>query len=264
MLLEFPAFLLIGAVAGFLAGLLGIGGGLIIVPALAALLMAETPLAMQVAVATSLASILFTGSASVHAHHRHGAVSWPLVLRLSPGLVVGSVGGAMLATILSGRVLMGIFGLFCIVVGARMLLKRRKPSAVQPSGTVGMIGAGGGIGAISALVGIGGGTLTVPYLVRQGISIHVAVATSAACGLPIAAAGLAGFIVAGWQRSDLPELTLGFVWWPALLGLCLTSIVAAPWGARVAHRAPRERLQGIFGVFLSILGVYLAGRALLD
>jgi uncharacterized membrane protein YfcA len=252
-----------GALAGFLAGLLGIGGGLVIVPAMLILLASRVPeYAMHVAVGTSLASIVFTGLASVRAHHGRGAVAWPVMLRLTPGLLLGSLLAAAIAAALSSQTLTAVFGVFCLIVAVQMARGRREtPGEVAIPGTPELLGAGTVIGTLSALVGIGGGSLTVPYLTWRGIGIHRAVGTSAASGLPIALAGAAGFIATGWAVSDLPAPRLGFVYLPALLALVVTSVPFAPLGARAAHALPTDLLRRVFAGFLALMGSNLLWRA---
>jgi uncharacterized membrane protein YfcA len=257
---ELAAHLAIGALSGLLAGLFGIGGGVIIVPALV-LLFTETGIAphwiAHLAVGTSLAAIVGTGAASALAHHRRRAVRWDLVARLAPGMVLGAGGGALLASGLPQVWMTRAFALFLGLVGLRMLFPRRRVEGRVLPGPLGIALAGSGIGALSALVGIGGGTLTVPFLNDRGIGIREAVGTSAACGLPIALAGTLGFILVGWGRADLPSAATGFVYWPAVAAILLTSIPTAPLGARLAHRLPVESLRRAFGILLLIVALRL-------
>lgn len=258
MPVEWIAFAVTGAVAGFLAGLLGIGGGLIIVPALAFMMAGQAPHhAMHMAVATSLASILATGASSVIAHHRRGAVQWRSVGLLAPGLLAGSLIAAWIAAQLSSPALRWLFVAFCLYMAWRLLRPQRKlRAAPRAIGGAELGGVGIFIGLVSALVGIGGGSLVVPYLHWRGRSIHISVATSAACGLPIAAAGTLGYVHSGWSL-DLPAPHLGFVYLPALLGIAAASVVFAPLGAAAAHRLPTEHLKRVFGLFLAIVAVLL-------
>ena len=263
ILFEWGTYLTIGAAAGFLAGLLGIGGGLVIVPALAAMLGAQSPqYAMHMAVATSLSSILATGTSSVLAHHRRGGVDWSAALRLAPALVVGSLTAAWLAAHLDGTTLRWCFAGFCLYAGWRLV--RRAPMAAPSTDRhlpgAELAAAGAGIGLVSALVGIGGGTLAVPYLHWRGRGMRQAIGTAAACGLPIAAAGAAGYMLSGWTIGELPGPRLGFVYLPALLGISAASVVLAPLGAAAAHRLPVGWLRRVFGVFLLVMAVVLATR----
>lgn len=260
MLIEAAPYLLLGAFVGLLAGLLGVGGGLIIVPVLSGLFIAQGihgDIVMHLALGTSLASILATSISSVYSHHRKGAVLWPAAFRLTPGILLGAWSGGMAAGALSSELLRPIFASFELVVALYMLLGSRPhthqshPSATNYSisGTV--------IGFISSIVGIGGGTMTVPWLVWHGRRIHQAIATSAAVGFPIALAGALSYLVAGWQHVALPAQSLGFIYLPALLGIILSSMLFAPLGAALAHRLDVGRLRKLFAFLLLGLSAYL-------
>lgn len=253
-----PLYLALGAVAGILAGLLGIGGGLIIVPSLV-LIFATQNIAdnqlMHVALATSLASIVMTSLSSIYAHHRHQAVDWPAVKQLTPGILMGSYLGGWLATILSSNTLQAVFALFEIVVGMYMLTGLKPAQHSNPFSTGKNLFSGSVIGSISAIVGIGGGTLTVPVLLWQGKTIHKAIATSAACGLPIALAGSVSYLVNGWS-TNIPN-ALAYIHLPALFGIIISSIILAPIGARLAHSLPVSQLKKIFALLLLIMGLGL-------
>jgi uncharacterized membrane protein YfcA len=258
--LELAAYLGTGLLAGVMAGLMGIGGGIVVVPALI-WIFAETGFAadwiVHLAVGTSLATLIGTGSASTYSHHRRGAVRWDLVRILVPWLVIGAWIGSAIAGLLDATWLRRIFGLFLVYVGWGMLVKRAQGVARRLSGGLGIRLAGTGIGSLSALVGIGGGTLIVPFLVRSGFGMRGAVATSAACGPPIALAGVLGFILAGWEREGLPLGSTGFVYWPAVATILLASVPAAPFGARLAHSLPLPTLRRIFGVLVLLVAVKL-------
>ncbi|MGQ0587025.1 MAG: sulfite exporter TauE/SafE family protein, partial [Gammaproteobacteria bacterium] len=218
-----------GVAAGLLAGLFGVGGGLIMVPALALVLSWQgigPAVVMQVAVATSLAVISATSVSSMLAHHRRQGVLWPVFLRFAPGLALGAVAGAFVAHALPGAVLQRIVGVGAILVALHMFLDGKKgdaslspPAASEAGKSLAspflLVSAGGFIGLLSALIGIGGGSLTVPFLSWRGVPIQQAVGTSAACGVPIAWAGAAGFVVAGWAVAGLPPFSLGYVALPA-------------------------------------------------
>ncbi len=252
------AYLGLGLLAGFVAGLLGVGGGLIIVPALIWLFDAQgvTPaIQPHLALGTSLASIMFTSLSSVRAHHRHGAVDWSTLRRIAPGIVFGTLAGAWLASLVPARPLKIFFVAFLFFAALQMALNfKLKPSRDLP-GRLGMSCAGGLIGAISSWVGIGGGTLSVPFQAWCNVSLHHAIGTSAAIGFPIAAAGAAGYVLGGWQHSGLPPGSLGFLSLPALGGIALGSILTAPWGARTAHALPVAKLRRIFALLLLILAI---------
>jgi len=253
------AYISLGALAGLSAGLLGIGGGLIIVPALLAIWQqggVDSPWLMQMAIATSLASIVFTSISSVRAHHRRGAVLWPRVRQLAPGILLGAGLGAMQASWLPGQWLKVGFGVFELLVAAQMAFQwRPKSHRSLPSG-LGMGVAGVVIGWVSALMGIGGGTLTVPFLSGCNVAMQKAVATSAACGLPIAVAGSFTYVLMGWNVEGLPA-ALGFVHLPALLGVVVTSVLFAPLGARLAHSLSGLALKRVFALFLALLGLWM-------
>lgn len=255
---EFLIYLSLGAVAGILAGLLGVGGGLVIVPVLAGVLNyrgVAPDLVMQIALGTSLATIIFTALSSVRAHHARGAVSWPTVFQLTPGIVLGALMGAWVAHWLKGDTLRVIFGLFALLVAAQMALGVKPSPHRQLPGPAGTGAAGGVIGFVSAIVGIGGGSLTVPFLLYCNVRMRNAVATSAASGLPIAMAGMVGFVWNGWGVAGLPAGSIGYVYLPALAGIALASTLFAPMGARLAHTLPADRLKRVFALLLAFLGL---------
>jgi uncharacterized membrane protein YfcA len=251
-------YLSLGAVAGTVAGLLGVGGGLIIVPVLAlvyAHLGVTEAVIMHLAIGTSLATIVMTSLSSVRAHHRRGAVLWPVVWRLTPGIVLGALLGAWLADALQSLWLQRFFGVFELAVAVLMAAGLKPAPHRALPGAVGMVGAGGVIGTISAIVGIGGGTLTVPFLSWCNVAMRNAVATSAACGLPIAVAGAVGFILTGLDARGLPPWSSGYVYWPAFLGIVLASVAFAPLGAALAHRLPAAGLKRAFAILLVVIGI---------
>jgi len=256
------AYLLLGAFAGTLAGLLGVGGGLVIVPVLAWTFRAggfPPEALMHLAVGTSLATIIVTSVSSVLAHHRRGAVRWPVFVRLTPGVLAGALLGAVLADALASDSLRVFFGIFELMVAAQMGLGARPAPHRRLPGPAGMAVAGAAIGGVSALVGIGGGTMTVPFLAWCNVPVRNAVATSAAVGLPIAVAGAAGFVVMGLERST-PPWSLGYVYLPAFAAIVVTSALFAPLGARLAHSLPTGVLRRLFAIFLVVVGVrMLAG-----
>jgi uncharacterized membrane protein YfcA len=252
------AYVGLGLVVGFVAGLLGVGGGLIIVPVLIFLLHAQglaAGIEPQLALGTSLASILFTSLSSVRAHHRHGAVEWPLVQRIAPGIVLGTLAGALLAAQVSAFVLKLFFVAFLFYAAAQMWLEFRPAPHRGLPGPAGTTLAGGVIGAVSSWVGIGGGTLSVPFMLWHNVPLHRAIATSAAIGFPIAVAGAAGYVLGGWGAAGLPAGSAGFVYLPALAGIVVGSVLTAPLGARTAHRLPVRPLKRIFALLLVVLGL---------
>jgi uncharacterized membrane protein YfcA len=255
------AYAVLGAFSGTMAGLLGVGGGLIIVPVLAMLWQPEglggTQM-MQLAIGTSLAVIVLTSLSSVRAHHQRGSVLWPVFWRLTPGILLGAALGAAVASALPQSLLKLIFGVFELLVATQMSLSLR-PSSTLPKlpGRFGMGLAGSVIGSVSALVGIGGGTMTVPFLNACKVRMQQAVGTSAACGLPIAVGGALSYIILGWGNAQLPASAFGFVYAPALAGIAVTSMLFAPLGAALAHRLPTATLKKIFAGFLALLGLWM-------
>ena len=256
-------YLPVGAVVGVIAGMLGVGGGLVIVPVLVWVFARQgmTPeVITHVAVGTSLATIVITSIASIRAHHKRGAVVWDAFRALTPGIVVGALVGAWLAELLPGAELGTVFGLFELTVATQMALALRAAPHRSLPGPLGMGGAGGVIGTISAVVGVGGGTLTVPFLTWCNVEMRRAVATSAACGLPIAIAGAAGFLVTGWGHEGLPAWSSGYLYWPAFAGIVAASSLTAPIGAWIAHTLPTAVLKRIFALFLAGLGLWMILR----
>ncbi len=264
MSLAWLIYLALGAVAGVLAGLLGIGGGLVLVAALVWLLPTQgvpAEQAVHVALATALASIVLTGLSSARAHHRRGSVLWPTVAWLVPGLVLGGWLGSGLATSLEGVWLRAFIAVYCYLAAAQMALdwpRSRLERADAPRGP-GYTAAGAGIGAVSALVGIGGGSMTVPLLVWRGVRPVRAVGTSSACGVAIALASAAGYALQGAPQG-LPAGSWGYVFLPAAVGIALASVLTAPWGTRLAHRISGPALRRLFAAFLAVVGtsVWLA------
>lgn len=253
-------YLATGAFAGLLAGLLGVGGGLIIVPILSFIFEAQHfphDQVIHLALGTSLASILFTSVSSMRAHHAHGAVEWSTVKDITPGILLGTFGSSLLASHLPTGFLKVFFVCFLFYVATQMLLNFRPKPSRQLPGKGGMFTAGGIIGGVSAFVGIGGGSLSVPFMTWCNVSMHRAIATSAAIGFPIAASGALGYIVGGQEVGSLPY-SLGYVYLPALAGLVLASMPMAPFGARLAHRLPVAKLKKIFALLLYILGIRMA------
>ncbi|ABI55387.1 sulfite exporter TauE/SafE family protein [Alkalilimnicola ehrlichii MLHE-1] len=268
-MLDILVYLAAGAVAGLLSGLFGIGGGVIIVPVLLALFaLREVPASviMHMAVGTSLATIVFTAISSVRSHWRRGGVLVPVFLRLAAGMCLGSVLGALIAGQMSGALLKAAFGVFLLALGLQLAFGRGPrpgPRPATPSALI-LAPAGSAIGAVSSLLGIAGGAMTVPLLARLGIPMRQAVGTSAACGLPIALVGAAAFMATGFGHPDLPQRAIGYVYWPAFLGIIAMSLFTAPLGARLAHRLPQHILQRAFALLLIVLGLNLLRPLLLS
>ncbi|MDP3837949.1 MAG: sulfite exporter TauE/SafE family protein [Methylococcales bacterium] len=256
----FLATVVLGMVTGVLAGLFGIGGGLVIVPVLVMLFSAHhfpAELIMIMAVASSLATIIFTAISSVIAHHRLGSLVWAKVFSLSPAIMLGAALGAVVAKQISADYLRLILVVFLVYVGIQMALQiKPKAGTVKQSKFLDAL-VGTVIGLLSAIVGIGGGTLTVPYLVHGQYTMRQAVAVASACGLPIALVGTVSYVLLGWQDARLPEGCLGYVYLPAFLGTGLSSIFTAPLGAKLAHKLPAATLKRYFSLLLFIMAAKL-------
>lgn len=251
----------LGLGTGFLAGLLGIGGGMLMVPFITFILSArgvEADLAVKMAIATSMATIIFTSISSVRAHHKRGAVRWDIVKGLAPGIVVGSIIASLgVFALLKGSWLAFFFAGFVSFSATQMLLdKKPKPTRTIP-GTPGLLGAGGVIGFLSGLVGAGGGFVSVPFMTWCNVAIHNAVATSAALGFPIALANALGYIVAGQNVQDLPAGSVGYIYLPALVVIASVSVLMAPLGVRAAHALPVKSLKRVFAGLLYMLAAYM-------
>ncbi|MDR0735420.1 MAG: sulfite exporter TauE/SafE family protein [Zoogloeaceae bacterium] len=247
---------LLGAVTGFFAGLLGIGGGAVMVPLLVVLFAAQGlggDEIMHMALGTSMATILFTAIASVRAHHRHRAVEWRIVAAITPGILLGTLLGARLASQVSSTALAFLFVVFILYVAAQMIVGFNPRASRSMPGAWGTALAGVGIGAFSCLVAIGGGMLSVPFMLWCNVRAQHAIGTSAAIGFPIALGGTAGYMVNGWQNPALPPYSIGFVYLPAVAGMVVASMLTAPMGATLTHRLPVNRLRQIFAAVLLLL-----------
>jgi len=257
--------LALGAAVGFLAGLLGIGGGMTIVPLLTILFAAEEFPAdhvVHMAVGTATAAMVFTALSSVRAHHGKGAVRWPIVVAMAPGIVAGSLVGPQIASALPTRVFAAVFGAFTWFSATRMLIAPKPKPGRELPGKAGLFGVGAGIGVVSSLLGAGGGFISIPFMQRHNVTIHNAVATSAALGLPIAVAGTIGFILAGLRQPDLPRWSAGYVYLPAMAAIVVASMLVAPVGASVAHRWPAVKLRRAVAALLGTLGTYMFWKAI--
>lgn len=258
MTLYWIFFPLTGLVVGLGAGLFGIGGGFLIVAILSLVFVragVPTEIIMHLAIGSSLASIIFTSMSSLWAHHRHGAVLWPVLVRLVPGIIMGTLAGSWLADTMNTLGLRVFFGAFALAAAIQIGFELRPAGQRSLPGQAGMTAAGVVIGAVSALAGIGGGAATNPFLLWCNVSMRNSVATAAACGLPIALAGTVGFVVSGWHTPGLPAGSTGYVYWPAVLGVALTSVLSAPLGARLAHTLPVRTLRRAFAVLLALIGL---------
>lgn len=256
----------LGLGTGFLAGLLGIGGGMLMVPFITVIMSQRgvpADLAVKMAIATSMATIIFTSVSSVRAHHKRGAVRWDIVQRLAPGIVVGSLAGSLgVFALLKGTALAIFFALFVGFSATQMFLDKKPKPTRQMPGTGGQLAAGGTIGFISGLVGAGGGFISVPFMTWCNVAIHNAVATSAALGFPIAVANVLGYVLSGQSVQGLPAGAFGYIWLPALVVIAACSVLTAPLGAKAAHSLPVKKLKRVFASILYLLAAYMLWKGL--
>jgi uncharacterized membrane protein YfcA len=264
---EIALLLALGCATGFLAGLLGIGGGILLVPCLS-IVLADQGVApehvIHVAIATSLVTIAFTSLSSMRAHHRQGAVRWDIARAMGPAAACGTFAGAQLAAQLRGPWLVTVFALIAGYSALR-LLRSPRPNAVAARnlpGALGLGAVGASIGLVSSVAGAGGGFLTIPFLTAASVNLHEAVATSAALGFPIAAGGLVGYMLAGNHAQGLPPYSLGYVYLPATLLCATTSMLFAPLGARAAHRLPAARLRRLFAMLLIVVAATMIYKSI--
>lgn len=251
-------YLIGGGFAGTLAGLLGVGGGIIIIPLLVWLLPHENVPAeaiMHVAVASSLAIVVGTSLSSIRAHHHHHGVQWSVVWQMLAGLVGGAVLGAFVADYLSSDILQILFGLFLMIIAYRMFFTVPVLSEGRIPSLLGLLGVGTFSGTLATMVGIGGGTILVPFFNRCGIEMRKAVATSAVCTFPISFTAVISYMLVGTDQVGLPPYTTGYVYWIPVVGLMIPSILCAPLGARLAHKIPALKLRRIFAVFVFLVSL---------
>jgi len=252
------AYLAIGATVGFLAGLLGIGGGMIMVPMLFFVFSAKgfpPQHMMHLSLATSMATIVFTSLSSVRAHHRHAAVDWPVARAMAPGIVAGALAAALAAGFIPTRPLAIFFTAFMFYAATQMFVEVKPKPTRQLPGAAGLFAAGAVIGGFSSVLAAGGAFLSIPFLAWCNVSLKRAIGTAAANGFPIAVAGTAGYVLNGLRTPDLPEGSLGFVYLPALAIIVAASMPIAPIGARLAHRLPVKRLRVVFALMLFVLAL---------
>lgn len=250
------AYLLLGGFVGFIAGLFGVGGGLTIVPLLFMILVAQgfpAEHVMHMSLGTAMATIVLTSISSMRAHHTHGAVRWEIFAAMAPGLALGTLGGSFFASLVPTRPLAYAFTAIVYYASLQMVLDFRPKSSRTLPRASGMFVAGSVIGIVSSLVAAGGGFLSIPYMIWSNVTIHDAIGTSAALGLPIAVAGTVGYVVAGWGQTGLPSYSLGYIYLPAFAGVAIMTMLIAPLGAKMAHRLPVKPLKRAFGVLLALL-----------
>ena len=260
MIIETVFYLILGAVVGILAGLLGVGGGLIIVPALAAIFVYHglpNDIIMHLALGTSLASILLTSISSVYSHHKHQAVSWNQAAKLTPSILLGAWCGGLFTSYLGSDILKPVFAVFELIIAVYMLFSVKAQYHNTTPSLVNFSISGGIIGFISSIVGIGGGSMSTPWLMWHGNRIHKAIATSAAVGFPIALGGSISYLYTGWNHGLLPQHSLGFIYLPALISISLSSVFFAPFGASLAHKLEVNKLKRVFAFLLIGLAIYL-------
>ena len=250
------AYIAAGAVVGVLAGLLGIGGGMTLVPVMAALFTAQHFLpdhVVHIALATSMASIIFTSGSSVREHWKLGGVDFAIVRRMAPGMVAGSLLATMASAAIPQRMLALAFAVI-VYIGATQILLNRKPAAARslPS-ALPLFGVGASIGVVCGLVSAGGAFLTIPFMLWCGVPMRTTIGTAALIGIPVAVVGTIGYIISGWRIAGLPPYSFGFISLPALAGLVCGSVLTAPYGARLAHRLPVPTIRRIFACLLYVL-----------
>jgi len=246
-------FALTGLLAGFMAGLLGIGGGFIIVPLLLLVLPQigiDLSLLVHFSVGTSLACICITSLSSAYAHQRKQAINWSLMKPIVPGLILGAIFGSLLAGVIKGSILILIFVSGALLTAVYLMSDHQTPHANKPTNGFIYFFYGQFTGIISALIGIGGGSVLVPFLVYRGESMVKSVGTAAAGGFPIALFASVGFVYSGWSATKNVEYASGYIYWPAFLGIILFSSLSAPLGAKVAHFIKEKSLKQIFAIFL--------------
>lgn len=265
MITFFMMYVLFGAFAGILAGLLGIGGGIVLVPLLVVAFQIQgfsPEITMHMALGTSLASIIFTSFSSARSHHKRGGVEWSIVKQITFGILLGTYFGSYVAAFISAAYLQVFFALFLFYVTSQMIFGK-PPKASRRIPNIFLVNVVGVfIGFVSSLVGIGGGTLSVPFMLWHNLDIRRAIGTSAAIGMPIAIAGATGYYINGLSVPSLPEYSAGFIYLPALLGIVLCSMLTAPIGVRLAHTLPVSKIKKSFAILLFLVGIRMLWFAL--
>ncbi len=253
--------LLCGSISGFLAGLLGIGGGMILVPFMILVfnhLGFSQDLIVHMAIATGMATILFTTSSAIWAHHKHNSIDWKLVAALSPGMVIGGlIGGSELFEALKTSWLSLFFAVFIVYSSIQMLINKKPKPGRELPGPIGLFSFGAFTGALASLVGAGGAFITVPFMLWCNVKPHVAMASSSGLGFPIAAAATIGYMYGSWGNPNLPAGSLGFVYVPAVACIVVVSIFTAPYGAKLARKLDIAQLKRIFGIMLFFLAAFM-------
>ncbi|CAK7008548.1 MAG: hypothetical protein DELT_00347 [Desulfovibrio sp.] len=256
MLVTVPIYLILGVFVGILAGLLGVGGGVVLVPILDIALPYEgihESVAHHMALATSMGSIMFTSLSSTRSHNKRGTVRWDIVKAMTPGLLAGTLAGTFVVSGIPAKPLKLVFAVFLTYTAVQMILDLKPKASFHLPGVSGLFLAGACIGVVSSFVGIGGGALIIPFLVMCNVPMLNVIGASAAMGFPIALAGAAGYIYNGWGHTTLPEYSLGFIYLPALIGLVATSMLLAPYGVKLSHSLPVKTLKKFFGILLAVM-----------
>jgi uncharacterized membrane protein YfcA len=252
----FFAYLVLGVFAGFCAGMFGVGGGAVIVPILTSLFAAQAfphEHILHLALGSSMATIVFTSMSSLRAHHQRGAVLWPVVIRITPGIAIGAILGSQLASHVPTRPLGLVFAIFMCCVAVQMFADIKPQAHRNLPGTLATASVGVVIGGVSALVAIGGGTLSVPFMTWCNVKVQYAIGTSAAIGFPIAVSGTVGYLISGWSQAGLPAGSIGYISAPAVVGMAISSVVSAPFGARLTHSLPPRTLKRMFAMLVLLL-----------
>jgi uncharacterized membrane protein YfcA len=251
-------YLALGSLVGFMAGLLGLGGGGILVPLLVTIFSyqgASVDNAVHLALGTSLACMIISSMASVRAHVSREAVVWKVVCGMAPGIIAGAFLTIRIATSVNPVYIAVFFALFMALVAGQMFLNWKPKTSLKPADYGGLFMAGTGIGSVSALAAVGGGFLTVTYLSYKNVDMKKAIGTSAAIGFPIAVAGTVGYMISGWSETSSDPYTLGFIYVPAFLVISIASVIAAPYGASCSHSLPEAHLKKIFAAISLVLSI---------
>ena len=261
LLSDILMLMLCGSISGFLAGLLGIGGGMILVPFMILVfnhLGFSQEVIVHMAIATGMCTILFTTSSAIWAHHKHGSIDWKLVAALSPGMIFGGlIGGSELFEALKTSWLSLFFAVFIVYTSIQMLLNKKPKAGRDLPGALGLFSFGGFAGALASLVGAGGAFITIPFMLWCNVKPHTAMATSSGLGLPVAAAATLGYMYGSWGNPNLPAGSMGFVYLPAVACIVVVSIFTAPFGAKLARKLDIAQLKRVFGVMLLLLAAFM-------
>ena len=259
MLIELMAYLLVGSLAGILAGMFGVGGGIIIVPVLVfvfSFIGFDSSYLVHLAIGTSLATIFFTGISSARSHYLKESINKKVLIPVATGISFGAIFGALIANELNGEMLRRIIGVFAFLIAVQMLFNNSVNLKAKTSRIVSLI-AGIGIGGASSVLGIGGGSFTVPFFKYNGLNMKTSVGTAAACGIPIAFFGSLSFVVLGLNQENLPSLTMGYIYIPAMIAISLASVFTASIGAGMAHAISDKILTILFSALMILISTYM-------